>query len=146
MSHACGSTLLSLAVSIRVKTSKNGFRAVLSFNDRHRVAQRVMANVIDAYFCKRKFQFFDAGVPKATGSNKAHVLKRLRRKQSSSVVFHLCVTPDIQVSKSLFLRDMVDLTGEELNLLFEVFEEWEQHLAQHDLNDLRCDDEQFGSQ
>lgn len=37
--------------------------------------------------------------------------------------------------------EMVDLSGEDLNLLFQVLEEWETHLAQYDLDDLRCDDE-----
>ncbi len=38
---------------------------------------------------------------------------------------------------------MVDLRGEELNRFFQVLEEWESHLAQHDLNDLRCGDEKY---
>lgn len=38
---------------------------------------------------------------------------------------------------------MVRLEGTELNSLFEVLEEWEAHLAQYDLSDLRCDDDEF---
>lgn len=34
---------------------------------------------------------------------------------------------------------MVDLTGEESNLLFQVLEEWERHLAQLDLDGLERD-------
>ncbi|MEM8579696.1 MAG: hypothetical protein AAGF50_00675 [Pseudomonadota bacterium] len=33
------------------------------------------------------------------------------------------------------------LEGESLNSLFDELQEWEAHLAQHDLSDLRCDDE-----
>jgi len=35
--------------------------------------------------------------------------------------------------------DMVDLTGEESNLLFQVLEEWERHLAHLDLDGLERD-------
>ena len=37
---------------------------------------------------------------------------------------------------------MVHLERENLNSLFEVLEEWEAHLADYDLNDLRCDDDE----
>lgn len=47
------------------KTSKTGYRTIFSFGDRHRVAQRLLANVIQAHTTKRRFQLFDAGVPKA---------------------------------------------------------------------------------
>lgn len=40
--------------------------------------------------------------------------------------------------KSLVFERMVDLSGEESNRLFEVFEEWEAHLASLDHDDLRC--------
>ena len=36
---------------------------------------------------------------------------------------------------------MVQLQRDSLNSLFDVLLEWETHLAQHDLSDLRCDDE-----
>lgn len=52
-------------VFAKEKTSKNGYRAIFSFDDRQRVAQRVMANVLNAHFSKRNFQYFDEGVPKA---------------------------------------------------------------------------------
>lgn len=52
-------------VFAREKTSKRGFRAIFSFGDRQRVAQRVLANVVEVYTVKRSFQHFDAGVPKA---------------------------------------------------------------------------------
>lgn len=51
---------------------------------------------------------------------------------------------------SMFIRDakivghvllMVDLTVEESNRLFETLQDWGQHLASFDLDDLRCDDE-----
>ena len=38
---------------------------------------------------------------------------------------------------------MVQLDRESLNTLFDTLLIWEEHLAQHDLNDLRCDDEHF---
>lgn len=44
-------------------------------------------------------------------------------------------------AKSLIIWKVVDLSGEELNLLFQTLEEWETHLAQYDLSDLRCGDE-----
>lgn len=47
------------------KTSKNGYRTIFSFGDRHRVAHRMLANVIEAQTVTRKFQFFDEGVQKA---------------------------------------------------------------------------------
>ncbi|MCE8006166.1 reverse transcriptase domain-containing protein [Aestuariivita sp.] len=47
------------------KTSKTGYRTIFSFGDRHRVAQRLLANVIQAHTTKQRFQLFDAGVPKA---------------------------------------------------------------------------------
>lgn len=37
---------------------------------------------------------------------------------------------------------MVDLSGEELNLLFQVLEDWERHLAHLDRDDLRCGDDE----
>lgn len=40
-----------------------------------------------------------------------------------------------------FSGDLVDPTGAESNRLFEVFQEWEHHLAPYDLTDLRCGDE-----
>ena len=40
--------------------------------------------------------------------------------------------------------DMVQLDRDCLNTLFDTLLIWEEHLAQHDLNDLRCDDEHFG--
>lgn len=43
--------------------------------------------------------------------------------------------------KSLIFYQMVDLSREDLNLLFQVLEDWETHLAQYDLDDLRCGDE-----
>ena len=36
---------------------------------------------------------------------------------------------------------MVQLQRDSLNSLFDVLLEWETNLAQHDLSDLRCDDE-----
>lgn len=36
---------------------------------------------------------------------------------------------------------MVLLERESLNSLFDTLEEWERHLARHDLDDLRCEDE-----
>lgn len=39
---------------------------------------------------------------------------------------------------------MVQLQRDSLNSLFDVLLEWETHLAQHDLSDLRCDDEHIG--
>lgn len=38
---------------------------------------------------------------------------------------------------------MVQLTGEELNSLFDALEVWERHLAQLDSKSLRCVDEHF---
>jgi len=38
---------------------------------------------------------------------------------------------------------MVDLTVEESNRLVETLQDWNDHLAQYDLNDLRCDDDEF---
>lgn len=38
-------------------------------------------------------------------------------------------------------KKVVDPTGAESNRLFEVFQEWEHHLAPYDLSDLRCGDE-----
>ncbi len=38
---------------------------------------------------------------------------------------------------------MVDLTGEESNLLFDILKDWESQLAQHDLDDLWCDNDNF---
>ena len=38
---------------------------------------------------------------------------------------------------------MVRLEGESLNSLFDTLQEWEIHLAQHDLSNLRCDDDTF---
>ena len=36
----------------------------------------------------------------------------------------------------MMMMIVVDLTGEESNLLFEVLQDWERHLAQLDLNGL----------
>ena len=47
----------------------------------------------------------------------------------------------IKYISDLYGDFMVHLERESLNSLFEVLEEWERHLAQHDLSDLRCDDE-----
>lgn len=38
---------------------------------------------------------------------------------------------------------MVDLTGEESNLLFQVLEEWSHLLAPFDLDDQRCENDNF---
>ena len=38
---------------------------------------------------------------------------------------------------------MARLGGESSNSFFEALEEWQSHLAHHDLNDLRCDDDEF---
>ena len=54
-------------VFAKEKTSKNGYRAILTFGDRHRVAHRLLANVIEAQTFTRRFQLFDVGVPKAIG-------------------------------------------------------------------------------
>ncbi|MFD2741692.1 zinc ribbon domain-containing protein, partial [Sulfitobacter aestuarii] len=45
--------------------------------------------------------------------------------------------------RKFVLSEMVRLEGESLNSLFDTLQEWESHLAQHDLSDLRCDDDQF---
>lgn len=42
------------------------------------------------------------------------------------------------------VKMMVQLERESLNSLFETLLLWEDHLAQHDLSDLGCDDEHFG--
>lgn len=41
---------------------------------------------------------------------------------------------------------MVDPRGEELNRFFQILEDWESHLAQHDLNDLGCENEKIRKQ
>lgn len=38
---------------------------------------------------------------------------------------------------------MVHLTGEESNRLFEILQDWESQLAHYDLDDLRCDNDNF---
>ena len=38
---------------------------------------------------------------------------------------------------------MVDLTVEESNRLFDALQDWERQLAQFDLDDLRCDNDNF---
>jgi len=40
-----------------------------------------------------------------------------------------------------YLMEMVDPRGEELNRFFQTLEDWESHLAQHDLNGLECENE-----
>jgi len=39
--------------------------------------------------------------------------------------------------------EMVDLTGEESNLLFETLQDWNDQLSHFDLSDLRCEDDEF---
>ncbi|MHC0054844.1 hypothetical protein [Actibacterium sp. D379-3] len=40
-----------------------------------------------------------------------------------------------------FWGEMVDLTVEESNRLFEILQNWESQLSRFDLNDLRCDND-----
>lgn len=54
-------------VFAREKTSKNGYRAIFTFGDRHKVGHRLLADVIEAQTFTRRFQLFDVGVPKAIG-------------------------------------------------------------------------------
>lgn len=54
-----------VTVFAKEKTSKRGFRAIFSFGDRHRVGQRMLANLIESHTFKRSYQHFDDGVPKA---------------------------------------------------------------------------------
>lgn len=54
-----------VTVFAKEKTSKRGFRAIFSFGDRHRVGQRMLANLIEIHTFKRSYQHFDDGVPKA---------------------------------------------------------------------------------
>lgn len=49
----------------------------------------------------------------------------------------------VTLSKQLVSSEMVDLTVAESNRLFKVLQDWESQLAQHDLDDLGCENDNF---
>ncbi|MGI3126642.1 hypothetical protein [Nitratireductor sp. PBL-C9] len=49
-------------------------------------------------------------------------------------------------TKSTTEKSLVDPRGEELNRFFQTLEDWESHLAQHDLNGLECENEKIRKQ
>jgi hypothetical protein len=61
--------------------------------------------------------------------------------QSAKITFPFKVLADFSTQRC----EMVGLTVEESNLLFETLQDWDSQLAQHDPDDLRCGNENFSS-